>query len=161
VQEDGFYVATRIVNPILVKYRHFIAETYGLGALIRPREYLHISDVALHARLEELRDELALGRITRDHYAREIVKLLAKYPHASQRAIEIVSELYEALTGGRPLSPGASELSAVNPPPLRELPSQTPAGPQGVAVCPSCGREATLLRTLGRYYCFNCKRYVT
>jgi len=38
---------------------------------------------------------------------------------------------------------------------------QTPAEPQGGAVCPSCGREATLLRTLGRYYCFNCKRYVT
>jgi len=27
--------------------------------------------------------------------------------------------------------------------------------------CPSCGGEATFLRTLNRYYCFNCKRYVT
>lgn len=25
--------------------------------------------------------------------------------------------------------------------------------------CPYCGGEATFLATLGRYYCFNCKRY--
>jgi len=30
-----------------------------------------------------------------------------------------------------------------------------------LVTCPSCGREAAFLRTLNRYYCFNCKRYVT
>jgi hypothetical protein len=28
------------------------------------------------------------------------------------------------------------------------------------AVCPYCGKPAYRLGTLGRYYCFNCKRYV-
>ncbi len=32
--------------------------------------------------------------------------------------------------------------------------------PLKTKTCPYCGDEAVFLSTLGRYYCFNCKRYV-
>jgi len=27
-------------------------------------------------------------------------------------------------------------------------------------ICPRCGGEAVLLRTINRYYCFHCRRYI-
>ncbi|MEM0023464.1 MAG: hypothetical protein QXW40_07205 [Thermofilum sp.] len=32
----------------------------------------------------------------------------------------------------------------------------TPSGP----VCPYCGGKPMLLRSIGRWYCFNCKKYI-
>jgi len=167
MEEDGFYVATRVVNPALVQYRHFIIEAYGLKAVSRPTEYSHLSDVAMYIRLEDLRDKLALGQLSRQQFAGEVLALLQKNPDASREAVQILAELYKALTGENPpLIPKPGERPADLTEKLISV-GKVNVGVSGRSVgvqrvtCPSCGGEATFLRTLNRYYCFNCKRYVT
>lgn len=97
--DDGFYTATRIVNPILMRLRSIIARTYGLRVLDDPNNHLHLHDVAIYANLEMLRDKLASNLISKEDYANEICKLLEKYDNISSQVYEILSELYTALTG--------------------------------------------------------------
>jgi len=41
---------------------------------------------------------------------------------------------------------------------VKLLRSKNPA--KNSVVCPRCGKEAVFLRTLNKYYCFHCKKYV-
>jgi len=126
MEEDGFYVATRVVNPALVQYRHFIIEAYGLKAVSRPTEYSHLSDVAMYIRLEDLRDKLARGQLSRQQFAGEVLALLQKHPDASREAVQILAELYKALTGESP--------PPIPKPSERRVDSAT----KTVGVCPRC-----------------------
>ncbi|MEM3942984.1 MAG: hypothetical protein QXJ59_02765 [Thermofilaceae archaeon] len=111
---DGFYVATRVVNPVLVKYRSFIIRAYGLRAIDKPHEYIHLSDVSLYVELERLRDSLARNEIVEEVFAERMLKLAAEHANLSSEVLRLLSELYQQLTGRSfPAEPSVGASQAV------------------------------------------------
>lgn len=177
--EDGFYIATRKVNPILIELRAWIASAYGLRALDNPKLYSSHQDVAAYGELERLRDDLAVGRISKDDFVGRLRELLLKYPNVSPRVYQILDELYVTLTGQsldsyvkEQVRPGVTTTTSQT---VQMTNRGAVAAPIHIRVlnapgsyvdtvskrrCSRCGKEPCYLRYIGKHYCFNCKTYV-
>lgn len=179
MKEDGFYIATRVINPILMKLRSLIVSTYGSRALDKPVFRLSHHDLAVYYELEKLRDELAMNRITRDDYVRELNEMLRKYPYVSLQVLQTLDELHTALTGkslaqfisqqAKPhLIPKLTQTAqgedrenvnvSVRAETVKVVSSSAGAGSR--RHCPRCRDEAYFLASLRKFYCFNCKAYI-
>jgi len=54
------------------------------------------------------------------------------------------------------LEPTTERITPAPPP----TPPSPPGAPPQPVKCPYCGREATYIPQYGRYYCYNCRRYI-
>ncbi|MEM1690966.1 MAG: CAP domain-containing protein [Thermofilaceae archaeon] len=100
--EDGHCILTRLVNPILIKYRSFLLEKYGVEVFARPRNYLSYGDVQFYMKVERLGDELARNNITRWEFAEKVLEQAREYRDLSPFVRQLVCELYEELAGRSP-----------------------------------------------------------
>lgn len=138
MEEDGFYTATRIVNPLLVKYRQAIREIYGRKALKKPHDYTYHDDIAIYLQIEELRDQLVLNKITKQNFAKKLENLTQKHPETTPKIYEIINEIHKALTGQPIPTPEPHALPAPQPQPEPVMP--TPQQPIHIitGICPQC-----------------------
>ncbi|UNQ73585.1 hypothetical protein [Infirmifilum sp. NZ] len=97
--KDGFYVATRIINPILLKFRQFISKKYGLQVLKNPHKYSHVADVEIWLSIERLRDDLAFDKIRTEEFTNSILRIIASHKSLSPQVYAIVDEIFYAMQG--------------------------------------------------------------
>ncbi|MEM1697924.1 MAG: hypothetical protein QXG48_04650 [Thermofilaceae archaeon] len=99
MSKSGFYMATRVVNPLLVKLRKLLIDAYGPEVLDSPHAFLVHHDVAIYLELEKLRDALAVDRINKEEFVRGMLASIEKFTNVSPWVREILNELHTALTG--------------------------------------------------------------
>lgn len=144
MEQDGFYLATRIVNPILLKYRSFLVEKYGADVLDLKPWYLHYYDVNLYVQIEKLRDALALNEINKEEFAEKVLTLTRQQRVLSPAVLQIISELYEALTGQSTSFLQQPEETVEHKPELKPIVVQenVPTMSEGLrGKCPRCNIE--------------------
>ncbi|MEM2617125.1 MAG: transglutaminase-like domain-containing protein [Thermofilaceae archaeon] len=144
MEQDGFYLATRIVNPILLKYRSFLVEKYGADVLDLKPWYLHYYDVNLYVQIEKLRDALALNEINKEEFAEKVLTLTRQQRVLSPAVLQIISELYETLTGQSTSFLQQPEETVEHKPELKPIVVQenVPTMSEGLrGKCPRCNIE--------------------
>ncbi|MEM1832545.1 MAG: hypothetical protein QXJ97_13570 [Desulfurococcaceae archaeon] len=163
MERDRFILATHVVNPFLTKYRSYLIEKYGVDVLNLKSQFISYNDVYLYAQIEKLQEELAFGRISKKEFADSLLALTKRQHDLPPEVVQIVRDLYEALTGQS--LPALRSVEAVKKKTEAKRESASLADKNSLGVCPRCSimgdcSEKVLMACgfCGELYC---ERHVT
>ncbi|MEM0226279.1 MAG: transglutaminase-like domain-containing protein [Thermofilaceae archaeon] len=163
MERDRFILATQVVNPFLTKYRSYLIEKYGVDVLNLKSRFISYNDVYLYAQIEKLQKELAFGRISKKEFADSLLALTKQQHDLPPEVVQIVRDLYEALTGQS--LPALRSVEAVKKKTEAKRESASLADKNSLGVCPRCSimgdcSEKVLMACgfCGELYC---ERHVT
>ncbi|MEM3944609.1 MAG: transglutaminase-like domain-containing protein [Thermofilaceae archaeon] len=119
MEEDGFTLATRVVDPFLTKYRSYLIGKYGADILDLKTWYLLRDDVYLYVQIEKLQVELAFGRISKKEFTDSLLALMKQQHDLPPEVVQIIRDLYKALAGQS--SPALRSVEAIEKKPEAEV----------------------------------------